>query len=94
MVVQIDLISDDDNSNIGARLLIELLDPLLALFEGLSAGDVEHDAGSNGIFVVHLSEGSVPFLAGCVPHLVFHNVVPQIFIFRQKASSNCGLVRR
>ena len=93
MVIEIYLVADNDDSNICSGFLVKLLNPLLALFEAVSAGDVEHDTCANSVFVVHLGEGSVPLLAGCIPHLVLHNVVSEVLVLGQEASSNGGLMR-
>ena len=75
MVIQIYLISDDDDPDICSSLLVELLDPLLALLEAVSASHIENHARADRILVIHLSERPVSLLPSRVPHLIFHYVV-------------------
>lgn len=45
MFSQIDLVSDKRDDDVGIRLLLELLDPVLGLFERVMASDVVYDDG-------------------------------------------------
>ena len=91
-VVQIDLVADDNDENIGACLLVQLLDPLLALLKTIPTRDVENDARTDRIFVVHLRQGAVPFLPSRVPHLVLDDVIAQILVLREEATADRRLM--
>ena len=92
MVIQINLVADNNDSNICSGFLVEFLDPLLALFEAVSARHIKHDACADRILVVHLCQRSVPLLSRRIPHLILNNVVSKILVLCQEAPSNSGFV--
>ena len=49
MRIKVYFIADNGDQDLGKRLLVQLLDPLLALLEGVFIRHVKHDAGSDGI---------------------------------------------
>ena len=91
-IFQIDLVADDDDEDVSASFLIELLDPLLALLKAVPTGDIINDACSDGVFVVHLGKGPIALLTRRVPHLVFDNVVAEVLVLREEAATDGRLV--
>ena len=55
VVFKIYFVADDDYADVCVCLLIQLLDPLLALLEAFPVGDIENYTGPNGVLIVHLS---------------------------------------
>lgn len=49
MRIEVYFIANDGDHDLRERLLMQLLDPLLALLEGVFIRHVKHDAGSDGI---------------------------------------------
>ena len=93
MLIQIDLITYNNDPDIGSCLLIKFLDPLLTLLKWFPAGHVEYYACTYGILIIHLCEWTVSLLSSCVPHFVLHNVITEIFILCKEATSNGSLMR-
>ena len=56
-------------------MLINLLEPILDVIEGLLISAVIHQDDTHSSFVVGLSYCSESFLAGCVPNLKLHLLV-------------------
>jgi hypothetical protein len=93
MLVQIYFVSYNNYADICSCLFVQLFDPLLALFEAITAGDVKNNASADGVLVVHLGQTFVAFLACCVPHFVFDHVVSNILVLSQETPTNSGFMR-
>jgi hypothetical protein len=66
---KIGFVADQQFNNILVSVLIDLCQPVLDVFEGLSIGDVVDQDDAVGSLVVGGGDGLEPFLAGSVPDL-------------------------
>lgn len=66
---QIWLVADEEFDDVGGRVLVDLLDPVLYVLEGLLVGNGVSEYDSYGSPVISLVDVLVPLLSGSVPDL-------------------------
>lgn len=67
LALEVDLVARDDDGDVVAEHLLELLDPDLDAVEGAAVGDVVDEEGAVGVAVVDGPQGVETLLPGRVP---------------------------
>ena len=75
LALEVDLVPRDDDGDVVAEHLLELLDPDLDAVEGAAVGDVVDEEGAVGVAVVDGPQRVETLLAGCVPDGEVHTLV-------------------
>lgn len=78
LVGLIALVGDQHLGDILVGMLVNLLEPVLNVVEGLLVSAVVDQDDAHRSFVVSLSDGAEPFLTGSIPHLQLHALVVDI----------------
>ena len=72
------LVSNEDLGNVGVRVLVDLLEPVLDVVEGLRVSAIVDQDYPHGAFVVGLSYRAEPLLASRVPNLELHPLIVHV----------------
>ncbi|KVH94638.1 hypothetical protein Ccrd_003276 [Cynara cardunculus var. scolymus] len=73
-MVQVRLVSNHHDDNIGVCVVSQLTQPPLDIVEGLPFGYIIYEKGPNRTSIVCTGYRSVPLLSGCVPNLSLYGL--------------------
>lgn len=89
--LQITLVADQDDGYFFVSVVPHFLQPLPYRLEGVSTGDVVNEQHPDGLPVVRIRNGSIPFLTGSVPDLGPNQDVLNVDGVRGELNSNGGV---
>lgn len=89
--LQITLVADQDDGYFFVSVVPHFLQPLPYRLEGVSTGDIVNEQHPDGLPVVRIRNGSIPFLTGSVPDLGPNQDVLNVDGVRGELNSNGGV---
>lgn len=78
LVGAVAFVGNEDLGHVGVRMLLNLLQPVRNVVEGLLVSTVVHKNDAHCALVIGLSDSAETFLARCVPHLQLYSLVIHI----------------
>ena len=90
LALEVDLVARDDDGDVVAEHLLELLDPDLDAVEGAAVGDVVDEEGAVGVAVVDGPQGVETLLPGRVPDGQVYTLVVDVEGLFEKGGLNGG----
>jgi hypothetical protein len=88
---KIELVPHQRDHNPGARLPLQLGDPVLGLDQAAGFGDVVDDERALRIAVVHGRQAGEALLARGIPDFEFDRAVGQVAFLGEEGGADCGL---
>lgn len=88
---EIGLVPDYDDGCTGLSIVVDFLEPLFEVLEGLGLGEIEDDDGAHCAAVVCSCDGSEPFLPGSIPYLVLDDFAVDGESFGEELHADSGL---
>lgn len=88
-VVEIGLIAQKHNTDIGLSIFLELVEPFANIIETIAFGNIKDNNSTLGSSIVGIGYGSESFLTSSIPDLTLDSFVADFESFNSKLDSNC-----